>query len=92
MGKLGGGITLLVIGAILTFAVHVNIPGLGEHALGVILMLGGVLVLALWFVMENQRRRSHTIVEQRGPVVEERAPVVEERAPVVEERRRRRTF
>ena len=85
MGKLGTGITLLVIGAILTFAVQVDLPGVGEYALGIILMLAGALVLVLWYVMEHQRRHAHTVVEDRSPVVEERAPIVEER-------RRRRFF
>lgn len=79
MGKLGTGITLFVIGAILTFALHVNIPGLGENALGVILMLAGVLLVGLWFILGNQRRHGRTVVEERGPVAEERRPVVEER-------------
>lgn len=95
MGRVGGGITLIVVGAILTFALQVNIPGLGEYALGLILMLAGVLLLVLHYVTENQRRNAHTVVEERGPVVEERRPVVEERREVVreepvDERRRRR--
>ena len=94
MGKLGTGITWLVIGAILTFALHVNIPGLGEYALGIILMLAGVLLIGLWFVLDHQRRQASTVVEERRPV-EERRRVVEERPvaeerPVVEERRTRR--
>jgi len=94
MGKLGTGITLFVIGAILTFALHVNVPGLGENALGIILMLAGALMVGLHFVMDNQRRHGRRVVEER-PVVEERRPVADEREvveerPVVEERRRRR--
>ena len=85
MGKLGTGITLLVIGAILTFALRVDVPGVGEYALGVILMLAGALVLVLWLVTDHQRRHAYTVVEERGPIVEERAPIVEER-------RRRRFF
>ena len=95
MSRTATGITLFVIGAILTFALRVNIPGLGEYALGIILMLAGALVLGLSYAMDRQRRRPRTVVEERGPVVEERRPVVEEREvveerPVVEERRRRR--
>lgn len=74
MSKVGGGITLIVVGAILTFALNANIPGLGEYALGLILMLAGVLLLVLHFVTENQRRNARTVVED---------------APVVERRRRR---
>ena len=93
MGKLGTGLTLFVIGAILTFALEVNVPGLGEDALGVILMLAGVLTVALWFAMDRQRRHGRTVVEER-PVVEERRATVDERPTtdrtVVEERRERR--
>lgn len=86
MGKLGAGITLLVIGAILTFAVNVNIPGIGKDALGVILMLGGVLAIGLWLVTEGQRRR--TLVGSDA-VVEEPVGYVDEVRPVAERRRRR---
>jgi membrane protein implicated in regulation of membrane protease activity len=89
MGRVGGGITLIVVGAILTFALRVDVPGLGEYALGLILMLAGVALLVMHFMLENQRRHSHTVVEERGPVVEGRDEVVEEE-PVVERRRRRR--
>lgn len=97
MSKISTGITLFVIGAILAFALQVDIPGLGQHALGIILMLVGALLVGLSLVMERQRSRAHTVVEQRGPVVDERRPVVEDRAvveetPVVEERRRRRVI
>jgi len=86
MGRVGGGITLIVVGAILTFAVRVDVPGIGEYALGLILMLAGIVLLVLHFVLLNQRQRSHTVVEDRPRYVEE---VVEEE-PVVERRRRRR--
>ena len=88
MGKLGAGITLLVIGAILTFAVNVNIPGIGKDALGVILMLGGALAIGLWLMTESQRRRT---VVGSGAVVEEPVGYVDE-VPPVPERRRRRFF
>ena len=91
MGRVGGGITLIVVGAILTFAIQADIPGLGEYALGIILMLGGVLLLLLHFLVLNQRSHSHTVVERRGPVVEDRGELIDEE-PVVERRRRRRMF
>ena len=73
--RIGLGIFLLVLGAIFTFALQVNIPGLGEYTLGLILMLAGVLTIVLSFVMGEQRRKRTTVVEDR------RAPdtVVEER-------------
>jgi hypothetical protein len=91
MGKLGGGITLIVIGAILTFAVDINIPGIGKDALGVILMVGGALAIALWFVTENQYRRSRTVVDS-APMGEEPVLLVDDGVPAVPVRRRRRYF
>lgn len=91
MGKLGAGITLLVIGAILTFAVTIDIPGIGKDALGVILMLGGALAIALWLVTENQRRHHHTVVESE-PVLEEPVGYVDDGVRPVAARRRRRFF
>jgi uncharacterized membrane protein len=91
MGKLGGGITLIVIGAILTFAVEITIPGIGKDALGVILMAGGALAIALWFVTENQHRRRHTVVES-APMVEEPVLLADDGVPPVPVRRRRRYF
>ena len=82
MSRLSGGITLIVIGAILTFAFQADIPGLGEYALGLILMLGGALLVVLHFMTLDRGRTTHTIVEDRD--------VVEE--PVVERRVRRRFY
>ena len=86
MSRIGAGITLIVVGLVLTFALRVDVPGVGEYALGLILVLAGAVLLVLHFVLLNQRQRSHTVVEDRPRYVEE---VVEE-APVVERRRRRR--
>jgi hypothetical protein len=91
MGKLGAGITLLVIGAILTFAVDVTIPGVGKDALGVILMLGGLLAIGLWLMTENDRRTHHTVVE-RDAVVDEPVGLVDDGVRPVPVRRRRRFF
>jgi hypothetical protein len=91
MGKLGGGITLIIIGAIMTFAVDINIPGIGKDALGVILMVGGALAIALWFVTENQYRRSRTVVDS-APMVGEPVLLADDGVPPVPARRRRRYF
>ena len=86
VSRIGAGITLIVVGLVLTFALRVDVPGVGEYALGLILVLAGAVLLVLHFVLLNQRQRSHTVVEERPRYVEE---VVEEE-PVVERRRRRR--
>jgi hypothetical protein len=56
---IGGGILLFVIGAILAFAIDVDIPGIEDNTLGYILMLAGVLVAALSLALT---RRSHRTV------------------------------
>jgi uncharacterized membrane protein YccC len=91
MGRIGAAITLIVVGLVLTFALRVNVPGIGEDALGLILMLGGALLLMLHFMLLNQRHRSHTVVEHRPSVVEEHREVIEDE-PSVEHRRHRRLY
>jgi protein-S-isoprenylcysteine O-methyltransferase Ste14 len=66
---IGGSIFLIVVGAILTFAVDVSLSGLDLNVVGVVLMLAGAvgLILTLWFW--NSRRRtvvtSHPADERR---------------------------
>jgi Domain of unknown function (DUF6458) len=77
--SLGASIFLIVIGAILAFAVNVEASGFNINTIGVILMLAGaagfVLTLFLSSTSRYRRRRSlggpDTIVEER-PVIEER--------------------
>lgn len=64
---IGGGIFLLVVGAILAFGLG---PDTWEvfniNVIGYILMAVGVLALVLVFAMQNQRRRtSHTAYVER---------------------------
>jgi hypothetical protein len=53
---IGVSIFLIVVGAILTFAVHATVAGLDLHVVGWVLMLAGVAGLALFFVLWNRRR------------------------------------
>ena len=59
MGYIGGGVVLVVIGAILMYAVEVNIPGIDSNTLAVILMVAGVVlfVIGLLFAMRSRSRR-----------------------------------
>ena len=94
---IGASIFLIALGAVLAFAVHVDLGGLDINVVGWILMLVGVLGLVLTALIWGRRRT--TVVESR-PVVERRVvsqqPVEERRVvsqqPVeyrrVEERRR----
>jgi predicted membrane channel-forming protein YqfA (hemolysin III family) len=73
--SIGASIFLLVVGAILTFAVNVEAEGFSINTVGIILMIAGVVGLLLsllfWSSFSPYRRRSAT------PYPEER--VVEER-------------
>ncbi|MGH9126931.1 MAG: hypothetical protein ACRDZ8_19710 [Acidimicrobiales bacterium] len=77
---IGTSVFLLVLGAILTFAVHVAVDGINVHALGVILMLvGGIGVILSAFFWESWGsgwggpgrtvyRRQRTVVDPVVPV------------------------
>jgi membrane protein implicated in regulation of membrane protease activity len=88
--SIGVGIFLMVLGAILAFAVETDAPGINVNALGIILLLIGLVAvlysLLFWSSLSPWGRRR--IVARRPTVVEERpVRVVEERpVGVVEER------
>jgi hypothetical protein len=92
--RTGTCIALIVIGAILRFAVTAggSSHGLNVHVVGVILILAGVLGLVLslfvWGPLNPSRRRRDLPLGYEGtvPVVEER-PIYQDQPPVVEERR-----
>lgn len=64
---IGLGIVLVLIGAILAFAVDVDVPYVSDDALGFILIVVGILAIGLAFAMNYQRNNtSHqTRVEER---------------------------
>ena len=90
---IGASVFLLVLGAILTFAVHLPVDGVNVHALGIILMvIGGIGIVLSAFFWESWGyggwggptrrvyRRERTYVDPAVPVAAARvAPV----APVV---------
>ena len=65
----GVGIVLIVIGAVLLFALDVDLPFVSDDTLGIILLLVGVLAVVLALVMNAQRGRSRHVQETRytGP-------------------------
>jgi hypothetical protein len=76
------GIVLMVLGAILAFAVEATTPGINANVLGVILLLIGLVAvlysLLFWSSLSPWGRRR--IVARRRTVVEERpVQAVEER-------------
>ncbi|CAN5337758.1 MAG: hypothetical protein H0V93_16705 [Euzebyales bacterium] len=64
----GGSIALIVLGAILYFAVEFDLAGLDINVIGVILMLGGLIGLIVGLVLVSQTRSRAT----DGDVVERR--------------------
>jgi Domain of unknown function (DUF6458) len=93
--SIGVGIFLMVLGAILAFAVETDVPGINVNSLGVILLVIGLVValysllfwstLTPWGQARAAARRRVVGLEEPVELVEER-PVIEE-PPVVEERR-----
>ena len=67
---IGGSIALIIIGAILGFAVHENTTYVDLKAIGVILMISGVIGLIASVAVQVSRRRARArgttqVYEQR---------------------------
>ena len=63
---IGLGILLIVAGAILLWALDLDLQFLDDDALGVILLSAGALAIILALVINAQRSRSkHTVEERR---------------------------
>lgn len=70
---IGLGIFLIVVGAILTFAVNASVAGIELNTVGWILMAGGALAVILGLVMNTQRSHtSHREVVNRNDDVDRR--------------------
>lgn len=86
---IGTGIFLLVVGAILAFAVRDSWDALDLTVIGYICMGAGALGIVLALILQNQRRStSHTVVQER---YDNTPPVTREPGPgetVVREERR----
>jgi hypothetical protein len=59
--RVGVGLILIAIGAILKFAVTGHISGINVQTVGVVLMLVGVIGLLITFVRLSIRRRTDVI-------------------------------
>jgi membrane-bound ClpP family serine protease len=64
--SLGTGIVLFVIGAILTFALNVQVSWINLDLVGYILMAAGLIMVILGIILLSRRRRS--IVTARSGV------------------------
>lgn len=59
--SIGTGIALVVIGAILYFAVHVSVAGIDIATVGLILMAAGAIVFVIGLILLFSRRRSVSV-------------------------------
>ncbi len=66
---IGLGIVLIVIGAILLFALNVDMPFVSDDTLGIIFIVAGVVALVVALLMQYQRGRTKHVQENRydGP-------------------------
>ena len=65
--SVGTGLGLATAGAILTWAVDIDLPYVYDGALGLILLAAGVIGAIAAIAMDYQRQRSHRVVEYRYP-------------------------
>jgi uncharacterized protein DUF6458 len=61
---IGLGIVLIVLGAILSFALNVDLPGIDDDTLGFILMAAGVVAILLSFAMRGRSGRGYSATRQ----------------------------
>ena len=61
---IGLGIVLIVIGAVLAFALNIDITGVGDDTLGYILMIAGVLAIVLSFLATRRRPVGYTTTRE----------------------------
>ncbi|MDP3968266.1 MAG: DUF6458 family protein [Nocardioides sp.] len=62
---IGIGVVLFVLGAIVYFALEINLVGMDDAALGIILMIAGVAAVVIGLIMNQQRARTKHVVEER---------------------------
>ncbi len=84
--SIGGGIALIVIGAILTFAINVETEFVNLDLIGYILMGAGVVVLLIGIVLLARKRQSvsttRTVDSAGGEQVTERRTSTDDASPV----------
>jgi Domain of unknown function (DUF6458) len=66
---IGAGVFLIAIGAILTFALDLEVSGINLDAVGVILMLAGLIGIAVDLAIFAPRRRGYRDVGYRDTAV-----------------------
>ena len=68
--RYGGAVALIVIGAILYFAVNIDMQPVDIHLIGLILMIAGVIWLVINLIVGATTRRRVVPVERRE-IIEE---------------------
>lgn len=58
--SIGAGILLFVIGAILEYALNINVSWIDLHMVGYILMIAGAVIFVLGLIFTLRRRKSIT--------------------------------
>ncbi|HEY4577663.1 MAG TPA: DUF6458 family protein [Yaniella sp.] len=69
--RYGGAVALIVIGAILYFAVNIDVQPVDIHMIGLILMIAGVIWLVINLIVGATTRRRVVPVEERREIIEE---------------------
>ena len=70
--RYGGAIALMVIGAILYFAVNVKVQAVDISLIGLILMIAGAIWLVINLIVGATTRRRRVVpVEERREIIEE---------------------
>jgi hypothetical protein len=73
--RLSGSLFLIALGAILTFAIHMQTRGFSLHTIGIILMIAGGAAAVLTLVMWSQRQKTVIRRSPGGELTEERPAV-----------------
>ena len=63
----GTGLVMVAVGAVLCWALDVDVPYIWDQALGAILIVGGVVATTATVVMHRQQGRRTTRVVERRP-------------------------
>jgi uncharacterized protein DUF6458 len=86
--SIGVGIFLMVLGAIMAFAIETDVPGINVNTLGVILMVTGAVVilysLLFWSSLTPWGRR-RVVARRRMVGLEEPVEIIEERPPPLDD-------
>jgi hypothetical protein len=67
--RIGASLLLIAIGAILKFAVNTHVNGVDLNAVGIILMIVGVVGLLITLALMTARRRTDVVHRANGTTV-----------------------